>query len=416
MDVAAKKFTKLGGRTITRATACGRCTADGEIYFVSDRTAEREGHQVRRPGSDEERQQHLEDLRQGRRAGAGHAPSATATCSSPASRPTARRSSTRTTSGCGSSTSPAARAPRSSSTSSRTRRRTRRSWSRSTRGGGLPPLALEPARGHRGARRDLHHRHRSRRAAARHARRRGASRIRAGRRTASGSRSSPTAPAARKSGSPTSSARSRRRSATWIATRAAIVWAPDSKSLLWTRLRPQAAPRGGGERQDRSGGARATRATSATPQFSPDGKWISYSKQDNLLRPHVWVKELATGQEHMIASDQFQISQRRQVDAGRQEAAADRRRGSAGDGVAGLPRHAQPALRDLADPHREGSGRSRHQYRRAGAGGAERSARDAAGAVRRCGAAAERGGEDRVGRHRPAHHEADQHAGLGDRR
>ena len=45
------------------------------------------------------------------------------------------------------------------------------------------------------------------------------------------------------------------------------------------------------------------------PQFSPDGKWISYSKQDKLLRTHVWIKELATGQEHMITSDQFQISQ-----------------------------------------------------------------------------------------------------------
>jgi tricorn protease len=41
------------------------------------------------------------------------------------------------------------------------------------------------------------------------------------------------------------------------------------------------------------------------PQFSPDGKWISFSRQDKLLRPHVWVKELASGQEHMIGGEDF---------------------------------------------------------------------------------------------------------------
>ncbi len=45
-----------------------------------------------------------------------------------------------------------------------------------------------------------------------------------------------------------------------------------------------------------------------TPQFSPDGKWISYSKEDKLLRNHVLHQELATGEEHMIASDDFQVS------------------------------------------------------------------------------------------------------------
>ena len=40
-------------------------------------------------------------------------------------------------------------------------------------------------------------------------------------------------------------------------------------------------------------------------QFSPDGKSISFSRQDKLLRPHVWVKELANGQEHMIGGEDF---------------------------------------------------------------------------------------------------------------
>ena len=46
-------------------------------------------------------------------------------------------------------------------------------------------------------------------------------------------------------------------------------------------------------------------ATSPPRSISPDGKFISYSRQDKLLRPHVWVKELASGQEHMIGGDDF---------------------------------------------------------------------------------------------------------------
>jgi tricorn protease len=45
-----------------------------------------------------------------------------------------------------------------------------------------------------------------------------------------------------------------------------------------------------------------------SPQFSPDGKWISYAKEDALLRSHVYVKPLAGGPEKMITSDDFLIS------------------------------------------------------------------------------------------------------------
>ena len=88
----------------------------------------------------------------------------------------------------------------------------------------------------------------------------------------------------------------------------AITWAPDSKSLLWSgsdhKLR----------RVEIDSGNEEVTATTVTgsingPQFSPDAKWLSYSKQDSLVRTHVWIKELATGQEHQITSDQFQISQ-----------------------------------------------------------------------------------------------------------
>jgi tricorn protease len=90
--------------------------------------------------------------------------------------------------------------------------------------------------------------------------------------------------------------------------KSSVTWAPDSKSLLWS----------GSDRKLRrveiESGQETIAATTDTgsvggPQFSPDGKWLSYSKQDHLARTHVWLKELATGQEHMITSDEFQISQ-----------------------------------------------------------------------------------------------------------
>jgi tricorn protease len=86
----------------------------------------------------------------------------------------------------------------------------------------------------------------------------------------------------------------------------AITWAPDSKSLLWSGDRKL-------HRVDLETGKDDVVATTDTgsiagPQWAPDGKWISYAKQDKLLRSRVWVKELATGQEKMITSDEFQVA------------------------------------------------------------------------------------------------------------
>ena len=87
----------------------------------------------------------------------------------------------------------------------------------------------------------------------------------------------------------------------------AIVWASDSKSFLWTgsdhKLR----------RLDLDSGKEEVLASSpggniGEPQFSPDGKWISYSKPDALLRSHVYLKEIPAGPEHEIASAEFMTS------------------------------------------------------------------------------------------------------------
>ena len=86
-----------------------------------------------------------------------------------------------------------------------------------------------------------------------------------------------------------------------------ILWAADSKSLLWNgsdkKLR----------RVDVETGKTDVVATGEVSvisgaQLSPDDKYLSYVKADNLWRTHVWIREFETGSEHMIASDQFQTS------------------------------------------------------------------------------------------------------------
>ncbi|MBY0503251.1 MAG: DPP IV N-terminal domain-containing protein [Bryobacteraceae bacterium] len=86
-----------------------------------------------------------------------------------------------------------------------------------------------------------------------------------------------------------------------------IVWAPDSKSLLWSGSDHQL------RQVDVDTGKTTVLATGpfgnvTGAQFSPDGKWISYAKQDRLLRYQVWIKHLEKGDEHAIVSDQFQYS------------------------------------------------------------------------------------------------------------
>jgi tricorn protease len=83
-----------------------------------------------------------------------------------------------------------------------------------------------------------------------------------------------------------------------------LVWGADSKALLWSgsdhKLRLADVESG---KTDIVAQGEAGNVTGA--QFSPDGKYLSYARQDKLLRPHVWVKELATGQERMIGGEDF---------------------------------------------------------------------------------------------------------------
>ena len=140
-------------------------------------------------------------------------------------------------------------------------------------------------------------------------------------------------------------------------------WSPDSKSMLWNcsdhKLRLATVETG------------ETKIVASndvgdldSPAFSPDGKWISYAKEDKLLRSHVFVMQLDGGTERMITSPEFLMSTGAQWTRRRQEAAG-----------AGRGRHSEAAARSAdggtylsalqhrVDACRQGSERSRHQHR-----------------------------------------------------
>jgi tricorn protease len=89
--------------------------------------------------------------------------------------------------------------------------------------------------------------------------------------------------------------------------KSSVTWSQDSKQLLWSgsdhKLRLMELESGKTEIV-----ATSDTGPIGTPQFSPDGKWISYSKQDSILRSHVYVRQLNAGEERMIGADDFLTS------------------------------------------------------------------------------------------------------------
>ncbi len=84
-------------------------------------------------------------------------------------------------------------------------------------------------------------------------------------------------------------------------------WSPDSKSVMWNcsdhKLRLTTVESGETEVV-----ASNDVGNLDSPAFSPDGKWISYAKEDKLSRSHVYVRQLDGGQEQMITSPEFLMS------------------------------------------------------------------------------------------------------------
>ena len=89
--------------------------------------------------------------------------------------------------------------------------------------------------------------------------------------------------------------------------KSSLTWAPDSRSLLWSgsdhKLRRVFIEDGKTEVL-----ASSEVSNIGTPQFSPDGQWISYAKQDALLRSHIYVKPLEGGAERKVEAEDFLMS------------------------------------------------------------------------------------------------------------
>jgi tricorn protease len=89
--------------------------------------------------------------------------------------------------------------------------------------------------------------------------------------------------------------------------KSAIAWAADSQSLFWNgsdkKLRKVNIDTGATEVVVSNDLANITGF-----QVSPDGKYLAYAKADNLDRSHVWIRNLGDGSERMIVSEQFQTS------------------------------------------------------------------------------------------------------------
>lgn len=90
--------------------------------------------------------------------------------------------------------------------------------------------------------------------------------------------------------------------------KSSATWSPDSKSILWSgsdhKLR-----RVNVETVETEVLASSEAGPVSSPQFSPDGKWISYSKPDAILRSHVYIKALGgTNAEQMIGAEDFLTS------------------------------------------------------------------------------------------------------------
>jgi len=84
--------------------------------------------------------------------------------------------------------------------------------------------------------------------------------------------------------------------------KAALAWAPDSKSLAYTASDHKLYV------VDIATGQARTLASSdvaniGAPEFSPDGKWLAYSRTDRDLRAHVGIVPAAGGEEKRLSDD-----------------------------------------------------------------------------------------------------------------
>ncbi|HEY6271304.1 MAG TPA: S41 family peptidase [Terriglobales bacterium] len=88
----------------------------------------------------------------------------------------------------------------------------------------------------------------------------------------------------------------------------AIQWAPDSKALIYSGSDHKLY------RYDLEAGKATVIASGEASniqgaRFSPDGKWVAYSKLSHDLRPHVYIIPAAGGAEHRVGNDDLLFSE-----------------------------------------------------------------------------------------------------------
>ncbi len=87
-----------------------------------------------------------------------------------------------------------------------------------------------------------------------------------------------------------------------------VVWSPDSKALMFgstdKKLYYYVLADG-----KTSAITSNDLAQPRSPAFSPDGKWVTYSKQDATMRSHIYIAPVAGGEEHHITDDSLAFSE-----------------------------------------------------------------------------------------------------------
>ena len=231
--------------------------------------------------------------------------------------------------------------------------------------------------------------------------------------TASGSPTSPTGAAARRFTSRPSTARaSRRRSPTSTRSSSRYRWSPDSKADRLHRLRRQAPHSTTSTAKQTKEIASSRYGGIGAPAWSPDGKWIAYSKPDVSRTSDIYLIPSAGGEEKKVTFDSFSDVEPRFSPDGRKlyfVRNEGTRFGGGGDPLgADLRRRARTLERDPDDPEERAEPRPRRpngRPRPARRSAARRRARGARG-----GSQPPKRDQDRLGRAEAAHPPGDAHA------
>ena len=133
--------------------------------------------------------------------------------------------------------------------------------------------------------------------------------------------------------------------------KSSIVWAPDSKSLIFGSTDKKLYLFSVADGKTRV----LTSSTLAQPRglaFSPDSKWVSFSKQDETLRSHVYIMAVTGGPERRITEDDLSFSEGGAVWSGDGRFLAYTVQAGTGGGVASTGGRAADQMKLMALPLR----------------------------------------------------------------